>query len=72
MTNYELNNLILSIKLEAKDDYQAGVKTTKYKLPEAALAADVIDVLYSHFEHYKSCSVDNGILVLVHPEPEDY
>lgn len=71
MTNDELSELVLSIKLEVKNDFQAGATTTRYKLPEAALADDVIEALDAHFEHYESCSVDDGILVLVHPEPED-
>jgi len=71
MTNDELKDLILSIKLEVKDDFQAGAKVTRYKLPAAALADDVIEALDAHFEHYESCSVDDGVLVLVHPEPED-
>lgn len=71
MTNDELSDLILSIKLEVKDVCQTGVTTTRYKLPEAALADDVIEALYANFENYESCSVDGGFLVLVHPEPED-
>jgi len=70
MKNEKLSDLILSIKLEAKDDYQGGITTTRYKLPEAALADNVIQALYANFEHYKSCSVDGGVLILVHPEPE--
>ncbi|MGP9664895.1 hypothetical protein ACT3TY_09730 [Halomonas sp. AOP22-C1-8] len=71
MKNDKLSNLILSIKLQVKDDVQAGATTTRYKLPEAALADDVIEALDAHFKHYKSCSIDDGILVLVHPDPED-
>ncbi|MGY4879137.1 hypothetical protein ACLUEY_14800 [Vreelandella aquamarina] len=70
MTNDELSNLILSIKLEVKDDFQAGGKITRYKLPEAALANDVIEALYYHFDNYESCTVDDGVLVLIHPELE--
>ena len=71
MTNEELRDLILSIKLEVKDDYQAGVKTTNYKLPNAALADEVIEALHANFEHYDSISVEGNILTLVHPEQND-
>lgn len=71
MKNYELSDLILSIKHQVKDDVQAGATTTRYKLAGAALANDVIEALGAHFEHYRSCSVDDDTLVLVHPEPED-
>lgn len=71
MTNEELSDLILSITLEVKDDYQAGVKTTKYKLPDAALADEVIEALHANFEHYDSVSVEGSVLALVHPEKGD-
>ncbi|WP_221794629.1 hypothetical protein [Oceanobacter mangrovi] len=71
MKNEELSDLILSIKIEAKDDYYAGVKTTKYKLPEAALADEIIEVLYANFEHYDSVSLKGNTLILVHPEQDD-
>lgn len=71
MKHEELRDLILSIKIEAKDDYQAGIKTTKYKLPKAALADEVIEALYAHFEHYDSVSLEGNTLILVHPEQDD-
>lgn len=71
MTNEQLSDLILSIKLEVKDDYQAGIKTTEYKLPEAALSDEVVEVLHANFEHYDSISIEGNILTLVHPEQDD-
>lgn len=71
MTNEELSDLILSIELAVKDDYQAGVKTTEYKLPEAALSEKVIEALHDHFEHYDGVSVGGNVLTLVHPEQGD-
>ena len=71
MTNEQLRNLILSINIQVKDDCQAGIKITKYKLPEVALSDAVVEALHANFEHYGSISIQGNILTLVHPEQDD-
>ncbi len=69
MTNDELSNLLDCIKIEVNNDAQVGVKKTEFKLPKEALDSDaVLDVLPEHFEHYDSCTIEGGYLILVHPE----
>lgn len=70
MNNDELNDLILCIKLQAKDDHLAGIYTTIYSLPEAALSEDVREALIANFEHYAGCSINGKILTLIHPKSE--
>jgi hypothetical protein len=71
MNHEELSDLILSIKLTVNDDYQSGFKTTQYKLPEAALAENVVEALRAHFEHYDSVRVAGNILTLEHPRQDE-
>ncbi|GIU51536.1 hypothetical protein TUM4438_41500 [Shewanella sairae] len=65
----DLNNPIESIGLEAGDDKKQYNKTTTYNLPAEALTTKVQGVLLQKIEHFGSAEINDGKLVLVHPEP---
>ncbi|ENM5744192.1 hypothetical protein V9N60_003559 [Vibrio metoecus] len=72
MENQDLKDMLDSIKLAIKDDYQAGLTVTTYRLPEEARIEKVLDVLPEHFEHYKKVEIDEDYnLILTHPEKDD-
>ncbi|QYJ96642.1 hypothetical protein K0J45_14020 [Shewanella alkalitolerans] len=71
MKNAELRVLIDSIKIEVDDDVKSGnTSKTEYKLPKEAQTEEVIDALINNFDHYKSATVNDGVLTLEHPDKD--
>ncbi|EPW4778939.1 TPA: hypothetical protein ACMDSY_004422 [Vibrio parahaemolyticus] len=69
MTNEELRDLIDSINIEVGDDVKSGnTHKTEYKLPKEAQTEKVIEALNNNFNHFKSVTVNNGVLILEHPD----
>ncbi|EJE4150136.1 hypothetical protein P5E07_22915 [Vibrio parahaemolyticus] len=72
MENQDLKDMLDSIKLAVKDDYEAGKTVTTYPLPKAAQVDKVLDVLPEHFDNYEKVEVDDDYnLILTHPEKDD-
>ncbi|MDK9785105.1 hypothetical protein KIT90_27365 [Vibrio sp. B172a] len=72
MENQDLKDMLDNIKLEVKDDQQAGQRVTTYRLPEEARTEKVLEVLPEHFEHYENVEIDEDYnLILTHPEKDD-
>jgi len=71
MTNEELKNLIDCIKVEVQYDVKSGKTTTTYNLPKEAKTDEIEEALIANFEHYKIARIQNGILILEHPDVEE-